>query len=290
MNFFKKTLLSLFLLPTNLIICDAILKIDKAITGMPGQDILVPINTIVNYTITVTNTGTAAVNPITITDVLPSGLTLLNADISATSQTGDTLSITGNTINWTIAPVNNFTSKTLTITAFVNDSFQDFVLNNFTSQITPPDTIVETTFSQILIVGTNLEFIKTVDNSNPAVGDIITFTIRVNNKENFPILAIPVSDILNSAFAIIQASTNNGSIIFPVIVASKVVPNQINLFIPQIAANSSATLTIKALVIGGAGQTIINQLSTDFASKLVFPVIKIQGSQIGKSIKKKFCK
>ena len=141
---------------------------------------------VVTFTITVNNAGPDAATGVAIEDAIPNGY----SNISSISNSGI---ITNDTINWTSLSIANGGSITLTYTAKVNAPGVGVSYTN-TAQVTDadqfdpnstPNNDVPTENDQDAVTPTpkqaDLSLSKTISNTTPNVGDVVTFTITVNN-------------------------------------------------------------------------------------------------------------
>ncbi len=128
----------------------------------------------VTFTVTVNNTGTDNATNLSINEALPSGYAFL----SATASTGTYSSGAG---VWTIGSLNNATSATLTITATVL-STGDFTNTASVKDLDQqdPDNTDDSASETVTAPVMDLELVKTVSNSSPNVGDLITFHCYTN--------------------------------------------------------------------------------------------------------------
>ena len=175
------------------------LSIKKSIAEDP---ILVGDNAV--FTIVVSNAANAneATNVI-VNEVLPNGLTVV--DVSASVGTYDS-----STNVWHIAKLANGTQATLVLTAKTSKVglFNNTVIVscdedewNYTNN---NDTLE---FDVIAIV--NLDIVKTVDDNDTEIGDVVTFTIEVTNKGPSNATNVVINDILPSGLRLISGQLNH---------------------------------------------------------------------------------
>ncbi len=153
------------------------------------------------FTISVTNNGPANATGVKVTDVIPSGYSYVSDDAS-----GNYNSTTG---LWTVGNLANSSSTTLRITVTVNATGSyantasvlgdqgDPVPSNNTSTNTP-----------IPVTVSNLSIVKSVDNTNPNVGDNVVFTLTATNIGPSDATGVKVADVLASGYTYIS---DNGS-------------------------------------------------------------------------------
>jgi uncharacterized repeat protein (TIGR01451 family) len=159
----------------------------------------------VSFTIQVTNHGPNAATNIRIGDQLPVGL----AFVSATATSGLYSSATG---VWTLSTVAAATTQTLRIQARVlsplpqtntatvlgADQFDPDQTNNSASASETPQQ-------------SDLQVSKVVSNSEPNVGDVISYTITVTNNGPDPATNVRLLDHLPAGLAFVSATPTQGS-------------------------------------------------------------------------------
>src|SRR5262249_30587877 len=140
-----------------------------------------------------------------INDLLPSGLTFLSA--VPTQGTYDNISGT-----WLVGNVATSTAPELTLTARVDsatpltntaaighsDQFDPNTTNNSGSATETPQR-------------SDLRVIKTVSDSTPNVGDVITFTVTLTNLGPNAATNVQVSDLLPSGLSLVSATPSQGT-------------------------------------------------------------------------------
>ncbi|TFH10848.1 MAG: DUF11 domain-containing protein, partial [Candidatus Atribacteria bacterium] len=88
----------------------------------------------------------------------------------------------------------------------------------------------------------DLSLIKTVDNVSPAVGELVTFTIRVSNGPNFAdATGVVVTDTLPAGYSFVGFATSQGTYAYTGVTSQ--------WFVGNLPAGSSATLSITAQVL-----------------------------------------
>jgi uncharacterized repeat protein (TIGR01451 family) len=164
---------------------------------------------LVQFNITVNNTGNVTLNPVEVVDVLPNGLTYSNADPAPST-------VSGQTITW-----NNIGSLGPNAAAiiFVNATADSWVANA-SSPITELSNYVNATGTPPLGVNTtseeegnatvflaNLSIEKTDITSVTATpGGLVEFEINVSNSGYVNLTAINVTDTLPAGFTFVSAS------------------------------------------------------------------------------------
>jgi uncharacterized repeat protein (TIGR01451 family) len=163
------------------------------------------------YTIAVTNLGSSASSaPVTVTDVLPVGLTPTSA-----SGTGWTCSLVGQTATCTRSDVLNINSSysdinlavnvalsanaSLTNTAEVSGGGDQNTTNNIAND---PTTINSSS---------DLSMAKTVDKTNANLGDTVNFTIKLTNNGPSRAQNIVIAEQLPAGLSLISSDTAQGT-------------------------------------------------------------------------------
>ncbi|MEM7033048.1 MAG: DUF11 domain-containing protein [Chloroflexota bacterium] len=211
----------------------------------------------IKYTITVTNNGAAAAPQSYLYDILPTGLTLQDSEVT----TGSYIVNTG---HWTIGSLAVNDSETLVLTATVNNGQAgNTIVNSVTITGTKsfdPDSTNNTSAVTITVYSlatVDLEIQKQVNDLTPMENDLITYTLVVTNHGADVANNVVVQDTLPAGltFQSQQASVNSYS------------DQDGSWVIGGLGVNSQASLTITAKVdVGQGGNSIINTASvTDTA-------------------------
>jgi uncharacterized repeat protein (TIGR01451 family) len=221
----------------------------------------------INYMVAVTDLGPGTSTGVTVTDVLPAGLTFVSASSSGSSYVSSTgiwnvgdLSASSTATLQIAATVNTGTAgTTITNTAVASESASSTdsnMANNSSSVSIPVASNACTTncggggggttpTSTIADIG----IAKTVDNANPAEGATVNYTLVVTAYGPATSTGVVATDTLPSGLTFVSATTSEGSYS-----SSTGTWNVGNL-----SASSTATLTIAATVNSGtAGETITN--------------------------------
>jgi uncharacterized repeat protein (TIGR01451 family) len=130
-------------------------------------------------------------------DLLPPGLVYL----SHTTSVGIYIPITG---LWTIGNIPNGGSRSLTITAATTLTAGANVTNIATVQgiETDPNPVNNVDPEPITIrSGADLKIVKTVNNSTPKIGEVITFTLVATNDGPENANGVVITDLLPIGFA-----------------------------------------------------------------------------------------
>jgi uncharacterized repeat protein (TIGR01451 family) len=151
------------------------------------------------------NLGPGTATGVQVTDLLPAGVTFT----SATPLTGTYDSATGVWMIGTVAPGDTpilflrgklATPNAVTNTATIShaDQFDPNVANNSASVSATPQQA-------------DLAITKAVSNPTPAVGDSITFTLRLDNAGPSPATGVQVTDKLPVGLTFISATPSQGT-------------------------------------------------------------------------------
>jgi len=177
-----------------------------------------------SFEVTLTNNGAEAATNIEIVDTIPAGYTVTNGTIS----NGGT--ILGNTITWNIASLNSSNSILLTYDVVVNaptgaadhyvnvvevtavDQFDpDSTPNNFDGTDSLEDD--EAFFDCPTVQRLDMDLSKTLSaasNSNPNVGETITFEVTLNNNGPNDATNVQIEDIIPVGYTLDASSISNG--------------------------------------------------------------------------------
>lgn len=165
----------------------------------------------IRYTIKVTNNGASNATNVSLVDKLPVGVTYVSDVVSAgTYNNGSGLWTIGNLINGAVA--------TLTIDAKVNTGTYGTTIINTTTAVKADqaDSNPANNIGSVAIVPTayiDLSLTKEVvgNVTNPAVGDVITFEVRVMNDGPTKATGVDVVDLIPSGYKFITYSSTIGT-------------------------------------------------------------------------------
>ncbi len=186
---------------------------DAAVVDVPNANLVVTktvsnatpaLNANVTFRVTVSNIGPDAAESVSLTDVLPAGLTF----ISAAPSTGSFASGTG---VWTIGTLANGAAPFIDIVATVT---QHTALTNSataTSTTFDPDTADNTANVGVNVPDANLAVTKTVNDATPEVGQNVTFTVTVTNNGPDTSQGLAVNDLLPAGLTFVSATPSVGS-------------------------------------------------------------------------------
>ena len=262
---------------TSHIVTIPILDVHKSSSPASGADAahptLVGPNTVVTYTLTVTNAGRQDKTGFTVTDSVPTGTTY-NGDASCNGAANCVAHESGGVITWTLdvpggSVSNNVvtpTTRTLTFSV-TTPTVQSFLIENtatFPNTHTPGcatttcDT--ETTYHQVVFPVINAHKTSspaTGTQANPATvvpGQVITYTIAVDNSGEANATGVVVHDSVpaNTTYVDHSADASGGTI------SSGVITWTIN-----VAAHATVNLSFQVQVPAGATNgTLIDNTAT----------------------------
>ena len=194
----------------------------------PSQDV----GGLITFTLAVTNNGPSDATGIVVNDLLPDGYTYV-------SNNGAGAYIPGTGV-WTIGNLANGATTSLNITATVKGSGS--YANTATISSTTNDPTSGNNSSTVTPVPgavSDLEIVKTVNNSTPYTGEIVEFTLVATNQGPSNATGVVVTDVLPSGYTYV--SDNGGA-------ATTESLGTITWSIGDIADLTTATLKIYAKV------------------------------------------
>ncbi|MDG1398039.1 MAG: hypothetical protein P8P88_06595, partial [Polaribacter sp.] len=203
------------------------------------------------YTIQVTNNSLITATNLIIEDILPTGLTY----ISGVPSTG-----IWNNPNWSINSLNSGTTATLTLTANIDSGTAGMSLTNTISNTQDQldsNATLDDSDETINVTSSDVVTVKSVDNTTPNEGEIVTYSIMVSNKgvsnasnvsliDKLPVGVTYLSDDSGGSYNQNTGLWNIGALI----------------------NGTSATLNIQATVDAGtSGKTITNATTAAIADQ-----------------------
>jgi gliding motility-associated-like protein/uncharacterized repeat protein (TIGR01451 family) len=173
------------------------------------------VGSVVTFTIITTNSGPQDAAQVQVTDLLPSGYTFTT--FNATSGTYD--STTG---LWTLDILESSESETLQINAIVNPTGDYTNIAEVTnSDTTDPDSTPNngvpteddygTATTTPIPQSSDLSLTKTVNNTTPLVGSLVTFEVVVTNNGPQDNFGVQVTDILPSGYTFTGFTISTGT-------------------------------------------------------------------------------
>ena len=217
-----------------------LLNADLSISKSASKDPVKPGETFI-YTLTVENNGPNTASNVTVQDILPSSLNLLNVNPSSGTWSAP---------SWNIGSVENGTSKTLAITVSVKSGTSGSITNTATvrSSTNDPNTNNNSAVKTIQIVqlSADIEISKTASKNPVQPGEIFTYTINVKNNGPDAATGVSVQDVLPSSLNFIGADASVGTWSAP------------SWTIGSIANGTTKTLTMTVSAKSNASGDIVN--------------------------------
>jgi uncharacterized repeat protein (TIGR01451 family) len=159
----------------------------------------------ITFTVTLSNSGPDAATNVSVTDLLPAGLSF----VAATPSQGTYNSITG---VWTVNTVDPSTTATLQLQArVVSPVAQTNVATVSHADQFDPDPTNNTGTITETPQQADLQVSKTVSNATPNVGDTVTFTVTLKDNGPDPATNVTVQDLLPGGLTFISATPSQGS-------------------------------------------------------------------------------
>ncbi|MBQ4805833.1 DUF11 domain-containing protein, partial [Aquimarina sp. MMG015] len=171
---------------------------------------------VVTFTITVSNAGPNDATGVDIDDVVPAGYSNITNISGTGSETGGVVSWTGQTVTTTTALVVTF-DATVDAPTGATDEYVNQVEITSSDQFDPDsdptsdsttddngDGIADDDEDTAVVIpqSSDLSIVKSIDNTSPNVGDVITFTLTISNAGPDAATGVSVSDLVPSGFTI----------------------------------------------------------------------------------------
>ncbi|WP_189579791.1 Ig-like domain-containing protein, partial [Mongoliitalea lutea] len=192
--------------------CDNVFGLAKAdlevtkIVDNPSPNI----GDVVNFEIMVLNNGPANATGITLTDLLPNGLDYVMHEASQGSYSP----ISG---LWSTLSLDVGEFSTLSVSAIVTENALPSVTNSVVisaSDVLDPNSGNNSASALVVPLRADLQVVKSVNNAAPNVGDVVTFSILVQNLGPNLATEVFVSDVLPSN--LVYVSDNSGGAYDPI--------------------------------------------------------------------------
>ncbi|HLO46470.1 MAG TPA: SdrD B-like domain-containing protein [Leadbetterella sp.] len=198
----------------------------------------------VTFTITVNNMGPDKAHNVELQDVVPNGYgTIVNISGSGV--------LTGNTISWNIPSLLNGGSQTFTYQASVQEPNLGILFTNI-AQITKADEYdptstpnnsnsLEDDQSQVTLTPrvANLSLNKQINNFNPLAGEVVTFTLTLQNAGPDSAHNVSVVDLIPNGYTNITNISSGGTI----------VGNTLTWTLTDLSSGETQSLTYQATVL-----------------------------------------
>ena len=163
----------------------------------------------VNFTITVTNTGLSNATGVSVTDLLPSGMEYVDSGSDVGIRgVEDTLANGSKVVVWSIPLIGNSTNVTLwlQVRLTANGTFTNVALADSNENRTNATNGTDVTVRPVV----NLSINKTVDKTNVTIGDTITYTITVKNNGPSNATNVEIEENMKGDVVIIGADPSKG--------------------------------------------------------------------------------
>ncbi|MBP8793078.1 MAG: DUF11 domain-containing protein, partial [Lutibacter sp.] len=199
------------------------------------------------YTIKVENKGGSDATGVSLTDLLPAGLTYVSNDQGGAYNNGSGL--------WTIGSIANGAIATLNITAIVNVGTGGKTITNYTTAATGDQSDPTTAGDDLdeeIVVNKNSDIVltKVVDNATPNVGDTVAYTVKVKNNGQAAVTGLVVTDALPAGLTFGTATPSKGTWTAPA------------WNVGNLAKGEEASIVITAIVgMNQGGQVLTNTVS-----------------------------
>ena len=176
----------------------------------------VSVGDMVNFTITVTNTGLSNATNICVVDSLPYSLHYIESGSNTTHQGTRTIANACEIITWNISGLAPMQSVTLWVKVLTtaNGTFSNTAVANSTEVSQNSSGVCNITVRPAV----NLTVVKTANVTNVSVGGLVNFTITVTNHGPSNATGVIITDELDSAFEFVKANENikpvNGKLVW----------------------------------------------------------------------------
>ena len=165
----------------------------------------------INYTIVVSNVGLDSANNVSVVDVLPSYLSLVNAGFIPQSGVNVIVEkdIYNNVVRWNISNLDNKTKVVLWVQASLNTILPvgTNITNGVEAICKENSTKVSNESNNITIVPVKIEITKTANATVVGNNTLVNFTIVVKNKSLINITDLGIVDLLPKGFTYVNASS-----------------------------------------------------------------------------------
>ncbi len=221
----------------------SVVKTDSTDPVLPGDAF--------SYSIVVTNAGPGQAANVTLSDAVPSALTVSGA----TTAGGGTCSVAANVVTCTIASLPASATWTITVSVHVPDTATPGTVTNTATVAAVGDSNpTNDAASQTTTIGSvageaDLSVTKAADDPTPQEGQTVAYTVVVSNAGPDTATGVEVTDLLPVGVTFLSANASQGSYD----------PASGVWDVGDVPPDGSATLVIRASVDPGtAGTTIVN--------------------------------
>ncbi len=216
---------------------------------------------VIQYTITINETAGILIPDVQVTDTVDGNLQSINfttLPVGSTNNTlGNNIDITGITL-----PANGSVTIVFEATIAAGTPAGTNINNTATISHSPSavsfDAIAPTIIVSAPILSTSTKTVLDVNGTPSLVGDLIRYTITINETGGNPATNITLTDTVDSNLTNVTIVS-----VLPVGAIDNTIGNNINITNINIAANGSETIVFEANIIGSASVgTIINNTAT----------------------------
>ncbi len=171
-------------------------EVDLVVTNVV-DDATPALNSNVVFTVAVTNSGPDAAEGVTVTDLLPAGLTFVSSDAGASYDPATGV--------WSVGGLASGVTRTIQITATVIDAAlltATAAAASTTLETNPADNGADATVD---VPEADVAVTNTVDNTTPALGQNVVFTVTVTNNGPLDATGVTVSDLLPAGLVFVSS-------------------------------------------------------------------------------------
>jgi uncharacterized repeat protein (TIGR01451 family) len=204
--------------------------------GSPSTDVVFAIN--------VTNTGTFILDPVTVVDTLPQGMSYVSSNPAGI--------VDNDTVTWSIGPlVFESPPVNLQLVAHIDQGASGVLQNVVTATGTPPagEDVASTAQANVTVLIPRIAVTKTSDIDEGAPSADVTFTINVSNTGETLLDPVQVVDTLPGGMSYVSSD--------PV---GAVVDNTVSWSVGPMASGSFVPITLVAHIDQGASGVLQNQV------------------------------
>lgn len=222
-------------------------SVDLAVTKTDSLDPVIAGNAL-TYTITVTNNGPSTANAVTVSDVLPAGVTFTSVVASQGSASN-----AGGTITGSLGAIAPGASATVTIAVNVDEATRGTLSNTASATSTETDSnTANNSATQATAVNASVDVaITKVDSVDPVTpGSALQYTITVTNNGPAQATGVSVADTLPAGLTFVSATSTVGTVTNA--------GNAITGTIGTLNSGATATITVNATVDAGTTGTLSN--------------------------------
>jgi len=202
-------------------------------------------STRVNFTIMITNTGNATLDPVVAADTLPFGL-----DDPAASGNG---SVSGNLVTWSLGEMKSGDSRTVWLTAHINGSAFGNLTNMVEVEGKPEygENVTDNDTENVTAQNTSVSIDKTANVSFGSPSTNVLFTINVTNTGDADFTLVAVRDVLPTGLDYVSSNPT----------PSSVVGNDITWYLTNLDATDLATIELVAHISGTVYGNLTNEVA-----------------------------